>query len=87
MAQKVQIQLADDLDGGSVDATVTFTLDGRTVVGFGTGRGYPFAQFLTDTEQAGLAPDLLLSTWNLRPFREDSDFLVAALRAARAPQP
>jgi SAM-dependent methyltransferase len=60
---------------------------GRAVVGFGAGRGYPFAQFLTDAEQAGLVPDLLLSTWDLRPFREDSDFLVAVLRGATAPQP
>jgi len=27
-------------------------------------------------------PDLLLSTWDLRPFADDSDFLVAILRAA-----
>jgi hypothetical protein len=25
---------------------------------------------------------VLLSTWDLRPFREDSDFLVAVLRTA-----
>lgn len=62
-------------------------LGGRTVVGFGAGRGYPFAQFLTDAEQAGLVPDLLLSTWDLRPFREDSDFLVAVLSAATSPKP
>ncbi|MEX5300601.1 UNVERIFIED_CONTAM: class I SAM-dependent methyltransferase [Kocuria sp. CPCC 205300] len=60
---------------------------GRAVIGFGAGRGYPFPQFLTDAEQAGLAPDLLLSTWDLRPFRADSDFLVAVLSAAAAPQP
>jgi hypothetical protein len=29
-----------------------------------------------------LAPDLLLSTWDLRPFTDDSDFLVALLRPA-----
>lgn len=58
---------------------------GRAVVGFGAGRGYPFPEFLRDAEQAGLVPDLLLSTWDLRPFREDSDFLVAVLRAAARP--
>ncbi|GAB3009880.1 class I SAM-dependent methyltransferase [Mycobacterium bourgelatii] len=55
---------------------------GRAVIGFGAGRGYPFTQFLDDTAEAGLTPDLLLSTWDLRPFTEDSDFLVALLRAA-----
>lgn len=56
--------------------------DGRAVVGFGAGRGYPFAEFLADAGRAGLVPELLLSAWDLRPFREDSDFLVAVLRAA-----
>ena len=51
-------------------------------MGFGAGRGYPFAEFLQDAERAGLVPDVLLSTWDLRPFREDSDFLVAVLRTA-----
>lgn len=55
---------------------------GRAVIGFGAGRGYGFAQFLDDAAEAGLAPDLLLSTWDLRPFTEDSDFLVAVLRPA-----
>ncbi|MCD1143686.1 class I SAM-dependent methyltransferase [Kocuria sp. LUK] len=56
---------------------------GRAAVGFGAGRGYPFPEFLADAEHAGLVPDLLLSTWDLRPFRPDSDFLVAVLRADR----
>lgn len=60
--------------------------DGRAVIGFGAGRGYPFEQFLQDTEQAGLVPDLLLSTWDLRPFRKDSDFLVAVLHGTTPAQ-
>lgn len=56
--------------------------DGRAVIGFGAGRDYEFVQFLADVADAGLAPDLLLSTWDLRPFTEDSDFLVAFLRPA-----
>ena len=52
---------------------------GRAVIGFGAGRGYSFTQFLADAEQAGLVPDLLLATWDLRPFQDDSDFLVAVL--------
>ena len=55
---------------------------GRAVIGFGAGRGYEFAQFRADAATAGLVPDLLLSTWDLRPFAEGSDFLVAVLRHA-----
>lgn len=55
---------------------------GRAVVGFGAGRGYEFGGFLDDAATAGLAPDLLLSTWDLRPFTDDSEFLVAVLRPA-----
>ncbi|GBG36800.1 class I SAM-dependent methyltransferase [Mycobacterium montefiorense] len=56
--------------------------DGRAAIGFGAGRDYEFADFLGDAEAAGFAPDLLLSTWDLRPFADDSDFLVAILRPA-----
>ena len=58
------------------------TTDGRVVIGFGAGRGYPFEEFLADAEGVDLVPDLLLSTWDLRPFTDDSDFLVAVLRSA-----
>ena len=59
---------------------------GRAVVGFGAGRGYDFVEFLADAGQAGLVADLLLSSWDLRPFTEDSDFLVAVLRPEPAPR-
>lgn len=55
---------------------------GRAVIGFGAGRGYGFDEFLDDARAAGWAPDLLLSTWDLRPFTPDADFLVAVLRPA-----
>ncbi|HYN92723.1 MAG TPA: methyltransferase domain-containing protein [Pilimelia sp.] len=55
---------------------------GRVVVGFGAGRGYDFTDFLADAGAGGLAPDLLLATWDLRPFTPDADFLVAVLRPA-----
>ncbi|WP_337062625.1 class I SAM-dependent methyltransferase [Kineococcus sp. G2] len=55
---------------------------GRLVCGFGAGRGYEVAEFLADTRGAGLEPDLLLSTWDLRPHTPDADFLVALLRRA-----
>ncbi|GAB1692211.1 class I SAM-dependent methyltransferase [Krasilnikovia sp. M28-CT-15] len=53
--------------------------DGRVVIGFGAGRGYAFDGFLADAATAGLTPELLLSTWDLRPFTPDADFLVALL--------
>ncbi|MFE5479789.1 class I SAM-dependent methyltransferase [Nocardia sp. NPDC056541] len=58
---------------------------GRAIIGFGADRGYEFAEFLTDAGSAGLTVDLLLSTWDLRPFTDDSDFLVAVF--SRAPSP
>lgn len=56
--------------------------DGRAAIGFGAGREYEFDVFLNDAVDAGFAPDLLLSTWDMRPLRDDSDFLVALLRPA-----
>ena len=56
--------------------------DGRAAIGFGAGRGYEFADFLADAATAGWAPDLLLTTWDLRPYTPDADFLVALLRPA-----
>ena len=58
--------------------------DGRAAIGFGAGRDYGFAEFLDNVTAAGLTPDLLLSTWDLRPFSDNSDFLVAVLRRADA---
>lgn len=55
---------------------------GRVVTGFGADRGYEFPQFLTDAENAGLTVDLQLSTWDLRPFTDQSDFLVAVFSRA-----
>jgi SAM-dependent methyltransferase len=54
--------------------------DGRAVIGFGAGRDYEFGQFFDNVVAAGFTTDLLLSTWDLRPFTDDSDFLVAVLR-------
>lgn len=52
---------------------------GRLVIGFGSGRDYSFAEFFEDVEMAGLVAEVLLSTWDLRPFTPDSEFLVAVL--------
>jgi SAM-dependent methyltransferase len=54
--------------------------DGRAAIGFGAGRDYDFDEFLADAEIAGWAPDLLLATWDLRPFTGEARFLVALLR-------
>ncbi len=39
--------------------------DGRAVIGFSAGRDYEFVHFLDDAADAGFAPELLLSTWDL----------------------
>lgn len=54
--------------------------DGLLVVGFGAGRGYDFDDFEQDAEAAGLRMAWKMGTWDLRPFTESSDFLVAALQ-------
>lgn len=54
---------------------------GRLVVGFGVARGYPTDDFFADAESVGLALDGRFATWDLRPWRSDSDFLVAILSA------
>lgn len=53
---------------------------GRAVIGFGAGRDYGFDEFAADAVAASFAFDLRLSTWDLRPFTDESDFLVAVLR-------
>lgn len=53
--------------------------DGRLVVGFGAGRDYPFSDFFRHVDGAGLRVEHRFSTWDLRPFTDDSDFLVAVL--------
>ncbi len=53
---------------------------GRAAIGFAAGRGYEFSEFFEDAAAAALEPDQLLSTWDLRPFTDDSAFLVALMR-------
>ncbi|MET8795041.1 class I SAM-dependent methyltransferase [Nocardia sp. NPDC004568] len=55
---------------------------GRVVTGFGADRGYDFAEFRADAAAQGLTADLLLSTWDLRPFTDSSEFLVAVFSRA-----
>ena len=53
--------------------------DGRVAIGFGAGRGYDFGEFLDDVRRAGLVSDVLLESWDLRPFTDTSTFLVTVL--------
>jgi hypothetical protein len=55
------------------------------VVGFGSGGHYPFDDFFDDVESAGLHLELRLSTWDLRPFTADAEFLVAVLAPHQPP--
>jgi len=54
-------------------------LDGRIVVGFGSGRGYEFDRFRDDVNAGELVSELELGSWDLRPLTDDSDFIVAVL--------
>jgi len=54
--------------------------DGRVVIGFGSGGGpYDFSDYLDDVAAVDLTIDLKRSTWDLRPFSEESEFLVTVL--------
>jgi SAM-dependent methyltransferase len=53
--------------------------DGRIVTGFGSSGHYPFGDFFEDVASVGLDVELRLSTWDLRPFTADAEFLVAVL--------
>lgn len=55
-------------------------VDGRAIIGFGAGRGYAYDDFFDDADAVGLSQDVLLSTWDVRPFTAASSFLVAVLR-------
>ena len=55
---------------------------GRAIIGFGAGRGWDFAEFETAAQGAGLAVVQRYSTWDLRAFDDESQFLVAVLEPA-----
>ena len=56
---------------------------GRIPLGYVLGRGYDLSDFLGDIADADLLPDDLFSTWDMRPFTGDSDFVVALLSFSR----
>ncbi|MCZ9308689.1 class I SAM-dependent methyltransferase [Corynebacterium uberis] len=52
---------------------------GRVVIGFGAGRGWDFADFLATAQDVGLHVDARFESWDLRPWGEESQFLVALM--------
>jgi SAM-dependent methyltransferase len=70
---------------GTVLARITAHLrdDGLFVVGFGVDRGYPLADFDSQTAAAGLVLEHRFATWDLRPWQNDSPFAVTVLRRPR----
>jgi 2-polyprenyl-3-methyl-5-hydroxy-6-metoxy-1,4-benzoquinol methylase len=61
--------------------------DGRLVVGFAprdapadTSRTYPPEEFAADCEAVGLSIESRFATYDLRPFRDDGDYVVNVLR-------
>ncbi|HIW90159.1 MAG TPA: methyltransferase domain-containing protein [Candidatus Corynebacterium avicola] len=52
---------------------------GRLVVGFGLQRGRSLEEFTEDATAAGLKVSQMFAGWDLQPFTEASDFLVAVL--------
>lgn len=59
------------------DQLASTTPPARLVIGFGADRGYDFQEFLDDAAHARLELEAGYSTWEMRPFSPDSDFLVA----------
>lgn len=53
--------------------------EGRLVIGFGADRGYEFDDFRADVKASKLIIDLEVATWDLQPFVDEADFLVAVI--------
>lgn len=53
--------------------------DGFVIVGFHVAR-YPLERFDEHVREGGLVVEQRFATWDLRPWREDSDFAVTVLR-------
>ncbi|MCA0331715.1 MAG: class I SAM-dependent methyltransferase [Actinobacteria bacterium] len=54
--------------------------DGVVVLGFATDRGYSPDDLERDAAAAGLEPQQRFATWDLRPWHDAADFVVAVLR-------
>ncbi|QGU07345.1 Magnesium-protoporphyrin O-methyltransferase [Corynebacterium occultum] len=51
--------------------------EGRVVIGFGAGRGWGFDDFIATARTVGMELENVFESWDLKPFREGSQFLVA----------
>jgi SAM-dependent methyltransferase len=58
---------------------------GRAVFGFFTGRDYTHDHLDRDAEAVGWVREHRFATWQLDPFRDDSDWAVSVYRGADAP--
>jgi SAM-dependent methyltransferase len=54
--------------------------DAVIAVGFGADRGYSVAEFDADLAAAGLRAEHRFASWDLRPWRSDSDWSVTVIR-------
>jgi SAM-dependent methyltransferase len=68
--------------------------EGRLLVGFalsgapaGTSRTYPAEEFVNDCKAAGLEVESRFASYDLRPFTDDSDYVVHVLRRRGAQPP
>jgi SAM-dependent methyltransferase len=61
------------------------TPGGRVLAGFDLDRGYPRADFEDDARHRGLAVEHTFGTWDLRPARADSPYVVYVLRPGASP--
>jgi len=52
---------------------------GRAVIGFGAGRGFSFEELRANAAAAGLIEHVLLGGWDLQPYSDDGDYIVAVL--------
>jgi len=81
MAGNVLGFVAPDTEGDVVRRLAAHLVpDGFLVIGLGSDRGYPVAAMDRDAAQAGLVREQRFATWDLRPWRPDSDFGVSVYR-------
>lgn len=79
-AGNVMVFLAPDTEVDALAAMRSVLVpDGFVVVGFHVAR-YAITRFDDDVRAAGLVVEQRFATWDLRPWRDDSDFAVTVLR-------
>ena len=81
LAGNVMPFIAPDTEVAVLRAVAHHVRDGGPIiVGFATDRGYSVDSFDRHIDAAQLHVDNRFSTWDLRPFRADSDYVVTILR-------